>query len=40
VLFQSDVIVTCLVVYALLGLGSDLILRTLEGRLLRWHPSR
>jgi sulfonate transport system permease protein len=40
VLFRSDVIVTVLVVYALLGLGSDLILRTLEGRLLRWHPSR
>nr|MEA2797406.1 sulfonate transport system permease protein [Phenylobacterium sp.] len=34
---QSDVIVVGLVVYALLGLGSDLAVRTLEARTLTWR---
>jgi sulfonate transport system permease protein len=38
--FQSDVIVVCLVMYALLGLASDGIVRFLERRLLRWQPGR
>jgi sulfonate transport system permease protein len=37
--FQTDVIVVCLVVYALLGLTVDLIVRTLEKVLLSWRPS-
>ena len=36
---RTDVIVVCLVVYALLGLGADFIVRTLEARLLAWRPS-
>ena len=38
--FQSDVIVVCLVVYAVLGLCSDGLVRFLERRLLRWQPGR
>lgn len=38
--FQSDVIVVCLVVYAVLGLISDSLVRTLEKRALRWQPGR
>ncbi|HEY2356711.1 MAG TPA: ABC transporter permease subunit, partial [Phenylobacterium sp.] len=34
---QSDVIVVGLVVYALLGLSSDLAVRTLEARTLTWR---
>ncbi|GHC72734.1 ABC transporter permease subunit [Limoniibacter endophyticus] len=37
--FQTDVIVVCLVVYALLGLGVDFIVRTLERVFLAWRPS-
>jgi sulfonate transport system permease protein len=37
--FQTDVIVVCLVVYALLGLVVDLVVRTLEGVLLAWRPA-
>jgi sulfonate transport system permease protein len=37
--YQTDVIVVCLVVYALLGLIADLIVRTLERTLLSWRPS-
>jgi sulfonate transport system permease protein len=38
-MFQTDVIVVCLVVYALLGLGVDFTVRTLEKVLLAWRPS-
>jgi sulfonate transport system permease protein len=38
--FQTDIIVVCLVVYAVLGLLSDGIVRALERRLLRWQPGR
>jgi sulfonate transport system permease protein len=38
-LFQTDVIVVCLVVYALLGLIVDVIVRCLERVLLSWRPS-
>jgi sulfonate transport system permease protein len=38
-LFQTDVIVVCLVVYALLGLIVDVIVRFLERILLSWRPS-
>ncbi|KFI28370.1 ABC transporter permease [Haematobacter massiliensis] len=37
--FQTDVIVVCLVVYALLGLAVDFIVRTLERIFLAWRPS-
>lgn len=37
--FQTDVIVVCLVVYALLGLAVDFIVRLLERSLLSWRPS-
>lgn len=37
--FQTDVIVVCLVVYALLGLIVDLVVRTLERVLLAWRPA-
>jgi sulfonate transport system permease protein len=36
---QTDVIVLVVVVYAVIGMLSDLITRLLERRLLRWHPS-
>lgn len=38
--FQTDVIVVCLVTYAVLGLLTDAAVRALEGRLLRWQPGR
>jgi sulfonate transport system permease protein len=37
--FQTDVIVVCLAVYALLGLAVDFIVRTLERILLSWRPA-
>lgn len=37
--FQTDVIVVCLVLYAVLGLLGDLIVRSLEGVLLSWRPA-
>jgi len=36
---RTDIIVVCLVVYASLGLGADLLVRTLEARALAWRPS-
>jgi len=36
---RTDIIVVCLVVYATLGLGADLLVRTLEARALAWRPS-
>ncbi|MER9580873.1 ABC transporter permease subunit [Mesorhizobium sp. M0276] len=38
-MFQTDVIVVCLVVYALLGLGVDFTVRTLEKVFLAWRPA-
>lgn len=38
--FLSDVIIVCLLVYAVLGLLTDTIVRALEKRLLRWQPGR
>lgn len=38
-MFQTDVIVVCLVVYALLGLGVDFVVRLLERFLLSWRPA-
>jgi sulfonate transport system permease protein len=40
VFFQTDVIVVGLVTYAVLGLLSDGLVRSLERRLLRWQPGR
>jgi sulfonate transport system permease protein len=37
--FQTDVIVVCLAVYGLLGLGADLLVRLLERVLLAWRPT-
>lgn len=37
--FQTEVIVVCLAVYALLGLGVDLTIRLLERVLLSWRPA-
>jgi sulfonate transport system permease protein len=37
--FQTEVIVVCLAVYALLGLGVDLTIRLLERGLLSWRPA-
>ncbi|RWR08812.1 ABC transporter permease subunit [Paenirhodobacter populi] len=37
--FQTDVIVVCLVVYAILGLAVDMVVRTLERIFLAWRPS-
>jgi len=36
---RTDIIVVCLMVYALLGLGADLIVRAIEKRALAWRPS-
>jgi sulfonate transport system permease protein len=36
---QTDVIVLVIVLYALIGLTTDLIARGLERRLLSWHPN-
>lgn len=35
---RTDIIVVCLMVYALLGLGADLIVRSIENRALAWRP--
>jgi sulfonate transport system permease protein len=37
--FQTDIIVVCLVVYAILGLLVDAIIRLLERLLLSWRPA-
>ncbi|WP_370376954.1 ABC transporter permease [Catenulispora sp. GAS73] len=37
--FQTDVIVVCLVTYAVLGLLCDLVVRVLSSRVLAWRPS-
>ncbi|CEJ12465.1 Putative aliphatic sulfonates transport permease protein SsuC [bacterium YEK0313] len=37
--FQTDVIVVCLAVYALLGLAVDLVVRLLERIFLSWRPA-
>jgi sulfonate transport system permease protein len=37
--YQTDVIVVCLVLYALLGLIADLIVRLLERTVLAWRPA-
>ena len=36
---RTDIIVVCLVVYALIGLGADAFVRTLERKTLAWRPS-
>lgn len=36
---RTDIIVVCLMVYAILGLGADWLVRTLESRALIWRPS-
>ena len=36
---RTDIIVVCLVVYALLGLSADTLVRTLERKALAWRPS-
>jgi sulfonate transport system permease protein len=38
--FQSDVIVVCLVSYAVLGLLTDTLIRAIERVALRWQPGR
>jgi sulfonate transport system permease protein len=38
--FQSDVILVCLLVYAVLGLITDTLVRLLEKGVLRWQPGR
>jgi sulfonate transport system permease protein len=39
-LFQTDVMVVCVVVYAILGLLAEGVVRYLERHLLRWQPGR
>jgi len=36
---RTDIIVVCLIVYALLGLGADWLVRIVENRALIWRPS-
>ncbi len=36
---RTDIIVVCLMVYAILGLGADWLVRAVEQRALRWRPS-
>jgi sulfonate transport system permease protein len=36
---RTDIIVVCLLVYALLGLGADALVRTLERKTLAWRPN-
>lgn len=36
---RTDIIVVCLMVYAVLGLGADWLVRTVERRALVWRPS-
>lgn len=38
--FQTDVIVVCLVVYGVLGLLSDALVRLLDRKVLAWQPRR
>jgi sulfonate transport system permease protein len=35
---RTDIIVVCLMVYAILGLGGDLLVRAIERRALAWRP--
>jgi sulfonate transport system permease protein len=35
---QTDVILVCLLVYALMGLGTDALVRAIEAHALRWRP--
>ncbi len=36
---QTDIVVVVILLYAIIGVGSDLIARALERRLLVWHPN-
>ena len=36
---RTDIIMVCLMVYAILGLGGDLLVRAIERRALAWRPS-
>jgi sulfonate transport system permease protein len=36
---RTDIIVVCLIVYAILGLGADWLVRVIEQRALVWRPS-
>lgn len=36
---RTDIIVVCLMVYAILGLGGDLLVRSIEKRALAWRPA-
>jgi sulfonate transport system permease protein len=36
---RTDIIVVCLVIYALLGLGGDALVRAIERQALAWRPS-
>jgi sulfonate transport system permease protein len=36
---RTDIIVVCLLVYTILGLTADVIVRALEARTLRWRPA-
>jgi sulfonate transport system permease protein len=36
---RTDIIVVCLMVYAILGLGADWLVRVIEKRALVWRPS-
>ena len=36
---RTDIIVVCLMVYAILGLGADWLVRAIEARALIWRPS-
>jgi sulfonate transport system permease protein len=36
---RTDIIVVCLMVYAILGLGGDLVVRSFEKRALAWRPN-
>jgi len=36
---RTDIIVVCLVIYALLGLGADGLVRAIESRTLAWRPT-
>jgi sulfonate transport system permease protein len=37
--YRTDVIIVCLLVYAVLGVLTDLVVRTLERLLLQWRPA-
>jgi sulfonate transport system permease protein len=36
---RTDILVVCLLIYAMLGLGADFIVRTFERKALAWRPS-